>query len=193
MNKTKAKTYKLVLLALLTALVVVLQVFSNFFHFGMFAITLVLVPVVVGSVIAGPFGGAWLGFVFGVVVLLTDAMAFLGVSVPATVTVVLLKGTLGGLAAGYVYKLLEKRGKYIPVMAAAVTCPIINTGVFVIGTYLFFMPLINEWAAAEGVSSAIFIFGGLVGVNFIIELAVNVVLAPVIVRILDLPQFRRVK
>ena len=60
MKKTKERIYKLVLLALLTALVVVLQLLGSFIHIGMFSISLVLIPIVVGAVIAGPLGGAWL-------------------------------------------------------------------------------------------------------------------------------------
>ena len=190
MNKTKDRTYKLVLLALLTARVVVLQLLGSFIHIGMFSISLVLIPIVVGAVIAGPLGGAWLGLVFGVVVLCTDAGAFLAISVPGTVTVVLLKGILCGLAAGLVYKLFEKRNKLVSALAAAVTCPIVNTGVFILGTYVFFLDTVSSWATDQGMSATAFIFLGLVGANFILELVVNIVLSPIVVRILELPQLR---
>lgn len=190
MNKTRERTYRLVLLALLTALVVVLQLLGSFIHIGMFSISLVLIPIVVGAVIAGPLGGAWLGLVFGVVVLFTDAGAFLAISVPGTVIVVLLKGILCGLAAGLVYRLFAKRSKLVSALAAAVTCPIVNTGVFILGTYVFFLDTVSSWATEQGMSATAFIFLGLVGVNFILELVVNIVLSPIVVRILELPQLR---
>lgn len=49
MNKTSesmSKTQKLTLLALLTAIVVVLQLLGSFIRFGGFSISLVLVPIV---------------------------------------------------------------------------------------------------------------------------------------------------
>ena len=62
------KTEKLVLAALLTALVVLLQYLGAFVRFGPFSISLVLIPIVIGAATCGASIGAWLGFVFGVVV-----------------------------------------------------------------------------------------------------------------------------
>ena len=96
-------------LAILTAIVVVLQLLGSFIRFGPFSVSLVLVPIVIGAALFGMGGGAWLGFVFGVVVLLSgDAAAFLPIHVFGTVLTVLLKGTLAGLAAGFIHTLLVK-------------------------------------------------------------------------------------
>ena len=77
MTNKKQQTQKLVLGAVLTALVVVLQLLGTFVRFGPFAISLVLIPIVIGAATCGYKIGAWLGFVFGVVVLLSgDATAF---------------------------------------------------------------------------------------------------------------------
>ena len=70
-------TQKIVGLGLFTAIVIVLQLMGSFIRFGTFSISLVLVPVVIGAALYGAGAGAWLGFVFGVVVLLSgDAAAF---------------------------------------------------------------------------------------------------------------------
>ena len=87
-------------IGLLTAIVVVLQAMAVAIRFGVFNITLVLVPIVVGAALYGWKAGAWLGFVFGVVVLFTDAGAFLAVNVPGTIITCILKGALAGAAAG---------------------------------------------------------------------------------------------
>ena len=79
-------------LGILTAVPIVLQMLGSFIKFGPFSISLTLVPIVVGAALFGPLAGAWLGFVFSMVVLFTDAQAFLAVSVPGTVLTVLLKG-----------------------------------------------------------------------------------------------------
>jgi uncharacterized membrane protein len=179
----------LVGLALFTAIVVVLQFAGSFIHVGPFSVSLVLVPMVVGAAIYGYKSGAWLGFVFGLVVLLSgDAAAFLTVNPLGTVVTVLLKGTLAGLCAGLAYKMLEKFNIYAAVAAAAAVCPIVNTGVFLVGCLLFFMPTISGWAEAGGFGAHVgtYMITGLVGLNFVFELLVNIVLGPVIVRIIHI-------
>lgn len=50
-------------------------------RFGMFSISLVLVPIVVGAALYGRLAGVWLGFAFGMIVLLSgDAAAYLFLS-----------------------------------------------------------------------------------------------------------------
>jgi len=185
----KMSTETLVLGAILTALVVVLQCMGQFIRFGMFSISLVLIPIVIGAATCGPKISTWLGFVFGVVVLMTDAGAFLAVDVLGTIVTVLVKGAACGLVAGLVYKWLEKKNRYVAVGAAAVVCPIVNTGIFLLGCVLFFFETIQSWGSAGGFGSAVeYMFLGLVGVNFLVEMAVNVVLCPVVIRLLQAVQ-----
>ncbi len=183
------KTRNMVGIALFTAIVVVLQLLAvGLRALGLFSISLVLVPIVVGAAVYGWKAGAWLGFAFGVSVLLSgDAAAFLAIDVLGTIVVVLLKGTLCGLVAGLVYKLLESRSKMAAVVCAAIACPVVNTGVFLLGCCVFFLDTITEWAAMYGFDNvgAYMVFG-LTGVNFLIELGVNLVLAPVILRLIKL-------
>ncbi len=180
------KTKNIVGIGLFTAIVIVLQLVASGIKLGPFSISLVLVPIVVGAAVYGWKAGAWLGFVFGAAVLLSgDAAAFLAVSIPGTIIVVLVKGILSGLAAGIVYKLLEKANKILAATTAAVTCPIVNTGVFLLGCLVFFMETITGWGAAMGFENvgAYMIFG-LTGANFLLELAINLVLVPVITRLI---------
>ncbi len=185
---TKFDTKKLVGIALLTAIVVVLQFIALGMRFGMFSITFVLIPLVVGSALYGWKAGAWLGFVFGVVVLLTgDAAAFLTVDVFGTILTVLLKGSLAGATAGLVYKALSKKNDTLAVITAAVATPIVNTGIFLLGCCVFFMDTVSEWAAGMGYESVgAYMILGLVGINFIIEFSINLILNPIIVRLIKL-------
>lgn len=177
----------LTLMGILTAIVIVLQSMAIAIRFGTFSITLVLVPIVVGAAMYGWKAGAWLGFVFGVVVLITDASAFLAVSVPGTVITCILKGALAGVVSAVVYKLLEKKNAWIAILAAAIVCPIVNTGVFLLGCLLFFYDLISEWAAGAGFANVgTYMIVGIVGLNFLVELAINLCLSTVIVRILSI-------
>ena len=191
-NERKKQTQVLVLGAILTALVVILQFMGSFIRFGPFAISLVLIPIVIGAATCGVKIGTWLGFIFGVVVLISgDASAFLAVNVFGTIVTVLLKGAACGLAAGLIYKLLEKYNRYLAVIAAAVVCPIVNTGVFLLGCVIFFMDTVAEWGAALGFGGTLeYMFLGLVGGNFLFELASNIILSPVIVRVLNIKNIK---
>ena len=186
MEKKKFNTKALVGLGLLTAIVVVLQAMAISIRFGIFAITLTLVPIIVGAALYGWKAGAWLGFVFGVVVLMTDAGAFLAVNVPGTIITCILKGTLAGLCAGVVYRLICKKNRIAAVVTAGVVSPVVNTGIFLLGCVLFFMDTIKEWAAGAGFENAgAYMVTAFVGLNFVIELAVNLVLSSAIVAIIE--------
>lgn len=186
LNK-KFDTRKLVTCAILTSLVIVLQAMGAFIRFGTFSISLVLVPIVIGAAVCGIWAGAWLGSVFGLVVLFTDSALFMAVSVPGTIITVLLKGILAGLASAAIYRLAAKVNTTFGTVAAAFVCPVVNTGVFLIGCNIFFMQTISQWGAAAGFESAgKYLIFGMVGVNFLLELAVNMILSPIIVRLISI-------
>ncbi len=181
------KTKKIVGIGLFTAIVVVLQMLGGGIRVGtMFSISLVLVPIVVGAAVYGWQAGAWLGFAFGITVLLTgDAAAFMVVNPIATVLVVLVKGIACGLICGLVYHALKRCNTLVAVIAAAVVCPVTNTGIFLLGCQFFFLETVTEWAAQFGYANAgSYMFLGLAGINFLIELGVNLLLAPVITRLI---------
>lgn len=184
--KQMSKTRQIAGMAIFTAIVIVLQLLGSFIHFGPFSISLVLVPIVIGAAMYGAWAGAWLGFVFGAVVILSgDAAAFLAIHVPGTILTCLLKGALAGLGAGFIFRALNQKSEVAAVAAAAVVCPVLNTGIFLLGCVLFFLETVSGWAAAAGFESVgTYMIVGFVGLNFVFELAVNVILAPVILRLL---------
>ena len=191
MKNTKKKVLpidKMVLGALLTALVVVLQLAGSFIKFGPFSVSLVLVPIALGAILCGPIIGGWLGLVFGVVVLLSgDAAWFMGFSAFGTVLTVLLKGTLAGFVAGIVYKVMSVFNRRAASIVAAIVCPIVNSGIFAAGCYVFFYNDLTGALADTGyVDTTAYIFLGLIGVNFLFELLLNTVLSPVIAYLVDL-------
>ena len=188
-RQRKMSTRTMVLGALLTALVVILQFMGSFIKFGMFSISLVLIPIAIGAITCGKRVSTWLGLVFGVVVLASgDAAAFLVVNAPGTIITVLLKGVACGFFAGLVYELIAKATKktYIAGVVAALVCPIANTGVFLLGCLVFFMETIAVWAEGLGFGANVgrYMIFGLVGGNFLFEMAVNIILAPAIVHII---------
>ena len=185
MSNTSQKTKKLTVLALLTAIVVVLQALAISIRFGIFTVTLVLAPIIVGAALYGAVAGAWLGFVFGVVVVLTDAGPFLAVSVIGTIITCVSKGVLSGLAAGGMYRLLEKKNSLVASICAGVCAPVVNTGVFLIGCRLFFYDTVAAWGAAVGFeNTALYMIVSFVGINFLVELGINLVLSSAIVQII---------
>lgn len=108
-------TQKIVGLGLFTAIVIVLQLMGSFIRFGTFSISLVLVPVVIGAALYGAGAGAWLGFVFGVVVLLSgDAAAFLGVNALGTILTVLVKARWRAFSPALSTRRLRTRTARLP-------------------------------------------------------------------------------
>lgn len=186
----RSSTRDLAGMGLITAVTVILQFMGSFIHVGVFSISLTLIPIVVGASLYGVGAGAWLGLVFGVVVLISgDAGPFIAINAPGAVLIVLLKGILAGSGAGAAYNALARHSPnvYIPVVVAAIACPVINTGIFLIGCRLFFYDTIITWASAAGFESvALYFLVGLVGANFFIELIINMVLSPIIVRIINI-------
>jgi uncharacterized membrane protein len=185
MKSAKFSAKTLTLGAILTALVVVLQYMGSFIRFGVFSVSLVLIPIVVGAALCGKYIGAWLGFVFSVIVLISgDATAFMSISIPGTIATVILKGTLCGFVSGLVYEFLAKKNIYLGVFSAAIVCPIINSGIFLLGCLVFFLPTIKEWAGDQNLVN--YMIFGLGLLNFPVELGFNIVLSPVIIRLLRL-------
>lgn len=180
------KVRKLVYLALFTAIVFVLQVISLFMRGPVFSLTFVLVPIVIAVSLCGFNAGPWLGLIFGIAVLVTgDADAFLAYSPALTVLVVLIKGILAGTTAAGVYSLLKNRNRYLAVVLAAICAPIVNSGVFFVGCMLFFQDLVAGWApTSQNVASYVVL--GLIGINFVIEFVVNLVMVPTIYRIIEI-------
>jgi len=192
-TNTSKRVQWLTQLALLTAITIVLEILAMLMgKLGPlpFRITLALVPIVIGAAVLGVGEGGWLGLVFGIVVLLSgDAAPFMAFTVPGTVITVLGKGIGAGLAAGGVYKLLEKKNQTVAAIAAAVAAPIANTGLFLLGCRAFFMPLLAEWAGGQPVARYMLL--GLVGTNFLVEFTTVAVLSGVIVRIIKIWKAKR--
>ncbi len=195
-SKSMQRTKTLVGMAIFTALVVVLQLMSAVIKVGPFAPSLVLIPIVIGAAVYGVGAGAWLGFVFGVVVFVmcitgADPGGFMMFeqNALATALICLIKGTAAGWAAGLVYRLLEKVNGILATVAAAIVCPVVNTGLFVLGAVAVFKELLVQWqvgSAYSGGTLTAYIFLGMIGLNFLVEMAINLVLSPVVVRILKI-------
>ena len=193
-NKRRMSTKTLVLASLMTALVVVFQCLATYTaFFGPFSTAIGLIPIVIGAAMCGPAVGAWLGLVFAIVVIATGgANLFFMFNVPGTIITVVCKGVACGFVSGVVYKFFEEINKTFSVVLAALVCPMVNTGVFLLGSAIFFVPHANEMGALLGMEESGFaLFIALAIGNFLFELGMNAVLSPVMVRILDMPGRRK--
>lgn len=176
---------KLVLTSILLAIVIVLQVICAFFKVGIFQFTVSLIPITIGAILCGPKTGAFLGFVFGVVILATgDAASFLVYNGFGTVITVLVKGTAAGYVSGIVYKVVKKFTKFGASIAAAIITPIVNTSLFALGVIIFLMDAMNEWSGGQNAYAYLFL--AVIGTNFIIELLITTVLSPTVNRICNI-------
>ena len=185
------KIEKMVGVSLLIAVMVVLQFLASVFpiKIGPVSLSLVLIPIVLGAATYGVSAGGVLGGTFGV---LTYIFCVNGMDPGGQMVfqaspflcfiVVMAKGILCGLAAGGVYQFLHKKNGYLAMLCAAIVCPVVNTGVFLTGMYLWFMDVLKVWAGGSDVAG--YVLSGLILINFLPELGINLVFSPAGQRIL---------
>ena len=175
------KTRKIVTISMFTAIIVVLQLVATFVRFGAFPITLTLVPIIIAGAVYGLGMGSLMGLVFGLIVALMvvtgldpSGATMLNMHPFITIGVCIVKGVLAGLASAAVFKAVSPKNKILALILAAATAPIVNTGIFYITLILFF----------EATFAAM--FSAFISINFIIELLINMLLAPSLIRLLKL-------
>lgn len=178
MNRTD-KIKKIAGVGIMMALTIVLQIISSYIKFGTAEIALGLIPMILGACIYGPVAGLLLGLTEGLVIMLSPATlaAFMPVNPAATIILCLLKTGVAGLMSGFMYRWLKKVHSIVRTGISALISPIINTGLFICGTLLFFLEV-------YGGATYLFTFNLLI--NFLIELGVMIVLVPIFERLLKL-------
>jgi uncharacterized membrane protein len=186
-----AKIQKMVGVSLLIAVMIVLQFLASVFpiKIGPVSLSLVLIPIVLGAATYGISAGGVLGGAFGVMTYIFCVNGMDGgghmvfqASPVLCFIVVMAKGILCGLAAGAVYQLLRNKNGYVAMLCAAIVCPVVNTGVFLTGMFLFFMDVLKLWAGGSDVVG--YVLSGLILLNFLPELGINIVFSPAGQRIL---------
>lgn len=181
-----ARTLRMVQIALFAALVAVLQVLSTVIPMPYVKITLTLIPVVLGGVYFGKKAAAFLGAVFGAVVTAftvsgfdTGAHMMFQARPFMTVFICFAKGILAGLAAAWLFGLLQNKCNRIPaIFGAAAVAPVVNTAFFCIFLFTFYPEILQTWAG--GTNIWLYMLTVLVGINFVVEFLLNIILCPVI-------------
>jgi len=195
-QQNKQKTLKMVELAILLALVVVLQSISSI---GIVTICLCLVPITLGAMVLGKKGGAILGFTFGLIaafwgIVGKDVFTFYLFSANPVMTIIIciVKGTLAGLVAALLYGWLSKYNykgsKIVASLVAGISAPVVNTGFFVLGCLIIKQDVIEVCGklTIDATNFITTLFLVLIGANFFVELAINVIFAPVLNKVTEI-------
>lgn len=169
-------------LGVLLALVIVLQVFGGTILIGPVSLNFTLIPIVLGAILLGPWAGAALGLASGIIILIqviTGTAPFYVTiwtySPVVTTFTCLLKTTIAGFVSGFLFKIIEKKNRYVAVFVASGIVPVVNTGLFIIGCLCMSGTMAMM---AEGVNVFVFILVSVVTFNFFIEFAINLIVAP---------------
>lgn len=172
---SRQKLVRLVLTALLTALIIVMAFTPlGYLKSGAIEITFIPVPIVIGAVLLGPAGGAFLGAVFGITSFIQCfgmsqfGALLLGINPFLTFLVCVPTRILMGWLTGLIYHGLRKTK--IPsaasVTIASLCCPLLNTTFFMGTLVTLFASTMRESFGMGKVLPFIFAF---VGVNGVVE------------------------
>lgn len=203
MNARKSTINPLVVEMTMTAVLAALIILMTFTPIGYIPLgpvkmTLITLPVAIGSVVLGWRSGLILGGVFGLTSFYTcfgmDALGniFLGINPFFTFVMCVVPRLLCGLLPALIYKAISANGTKrtmvaIPVAGASVA--IINTVLFLSSMWLFFA---NQLSELVGVNSIFALFAVFAGTNGLIEIAVNIVVGTAICKPLILVKKRLV-
>ena len=191
-TENQKKLIYMISLALLTAIVVFLQLAGVAIPLSFLTtpVSLVLIPIALGAMVLGPAAGAWLGFVCGLVIFITCGPGgqnpfFTGILFQnhplLTFLVCTVKSTVAGYVAGVVYRVLARKNSLVASFAAAALVPVLNTGIFILGC--FTMMDTFEQNFLGGMNMWYYLVVLVAGVNFLAELAINLIFSPALHRV----------
>ena len=190
MGKSTFTAKQITGVAVLLALVIVLQAVLGSVSIGAVTLNFTLIPIVLGGILFGSVAGAILGFACGVIVLIQVIIGgnpfytLIWANDPIVTTLTcIVKSTVAGYLGGLAYKMISKKQPIVALFVASAIVPIVNTLLFVIGCLLMFNS-VHSMAGSENLLK--FILVGLVTFNFFIELAINLIFAPAINRIIKI-------
>ena len=191
---TFSQAKKLTYFSVLTALTIVLQLLGNTVRIGVVTLNFSLIPIVLAAILLGAFYGAALGAITGLIILfncgILVADGFTNVlfaTDPVVITLVcVLKTAVAGAVSGWLFKLLAKYNGLAATIVAAGIVPVINSGLFILGMLLIIPSLRAAGFIAEGANAFAVIVIGFVGLNFVFEFAVNLIVAPALYRVINI-------
>lgn len=186
------KTRKLTYFAVLTAITVVLQLVGNTVRIGIVTLNFSLIPIVLAGIILGVWYGTALGTITGLIILFNNGIfgadgftnVLFATDPVVIVLVCVLKTAVAGTVSALIFKALKKSNPYLAAFLASASVPVVNSGLFIVGMLCITGSLYEVGFIAEGANAFVIIVIGFVGLNFVFEFAVNLIVAPAIYRVL---------
>lgn len=187
---TKNKTYRLVIRAILTAIIILQTMvpFLGFIPIGITSLTIIHITVIVAAIVLGTKDGMFIGLVWGI---FTIIRAFTSPTTPLDITVFtnpiisVLPRVLVGLVAGILFTWLYRKTKKVVLasIVAAIFGTLTNTVLVLTLMGTLYTSLV---ATTYGVdASALFVTLGAIAVtNGVSEVITAVILTPILVKAL---------
>ena len=187
-------TKNIAAIGVFTAIEITLQIIGNFITLGPVSINLCLIPIAIGAILYGPLAGAFLGAVNGVAVIFAPSTlaVFMPINPVATIIICLLKSTIAGFVSGLVFLPFKNKNETLGSILASIILPIINTGLFAIGSLIFFRPFLDAVATNGFPNIFVALLLGVIGWNFIFELGTSTIVSPAISRIVKIIKKRAI-
>lgn len=176
--KQKTNTRHMAELSLMSA-IIFLMAFTplGYFRTPGLSITFLTVPVAIGAIILGPVSGAFCGLVFGITSFIQclssgTLLTFLLMSNPFGVFFTcIVPRVLEGYLCGVIFQVLKKYGKKSACCIASLSCPILNTVLFMGALVAIFYRTdsIQQIALTLGASNPLAFIVAFVGIQGAIE------------------------
>ncbi len=193
-NKSKfSATRKLTYFAVLTAITIVLQLVGNTVRVGIVTLNFSLIPIVLAGILLGVWYGTALGAITGLIILLHNGVLgadgftnVLFATDPVVIILVcILKTAVAGAVSGLLFKAIRHKNAFVASLLASASVPVVNSGLFIVGMLFITKSLYSVGFIAEGANAFSTIVLGFVGLNFVFEFAVNLIVAPAIYRVIS--------
>lgn len=179
----KQKTYRLVLAAVFTALIIVMSFTPlGYLRVGFVSISFMTIPVALGAILLGPVYGAYFGLLFGITSFIQcftgDLFGAMLVAISPVLTAIMciIPRILIGLLSGLIFVGIKKTAKNDigAFLTSSLSAPLINTLLFMGSMMLFFYNNPEFHTGLEGLgimgyNSFLSLVWLMVGTNGVIE------------------------
>lgn len=190
MRTRNEKLRKAVTFAMLAAVVALLQVFGGLIPMpGGIAPTLALIPIVLGGVLLGVGYGAALGGIFGLITVFQAPLGALTAVLFAEkpvlfVLIAMVKAIAAGAVPALVFRTFHREHRFAGVVVASLAAPIVNTVLFVLGSFTI-LDAFDVYIKANdlGISPVKLLFGVIISTNFLAEMIISAVVSPAVYQV----------
>lgn len=187
---TKSKTYRLVIRAILTAIIILQTMvpFLGFIPIGITSLTIIHITVIVAAIVLGTKDGMFIGLVWGVFTMIrafTSPTTPLDIAVFTNPIISVVPRVLVGLVAGLLFTIIYKKTKKVVAasIVAAIFGTITNTVLVLTLMGTLYTGLVANTYGVD--ASALFMtLGGIAITNGISEVITAAILTPILVKAL---------